>query len=51
MLRNYRDFLLCLIVTAILGLGVFCALVPESLGSWLQRVDNARFYNTPLEYE
>lgn len=52
MLKNIRDTLLCLVAGSIFGLGVFYAIVPEALGSWLQRVDNARFYNsTSIEYE
>ena len=48
MVKNIRDYLLCLILGAILSLGVFYAFVPEALGKWLQRVDNARFYNKHL---
>lgn len=50
MLKNIRDILISLIAGAILSLGIFYAFAPEALGLWMQRVDNARFYNTPMDH-
>lgn len=52
MLENIRDILIILILGTIISLSAFMYVRPDSLGVWLQKVDNARFYNSaPIEYE
>ena len=51
-MANIRDMLISVLISIIIVLGVLFAFKPESLGYYLQKIDNARFYNNaPIEFE